>query len=383
MNKFAIAGGGIGGLTLAIAMQQKGFDVTVYENAPHLKPLGAGLGLAANAVKAFAEIGIAAEVLDAGRIIKKIRIKDERGSIILETDSEKISAKYGVVNNFTIHRADLHTILQARLKEGTIQLGRGCVDFTQDSDGVTIHFNDQTTARADYLIACDGIHSEIRKKLLPGSIPRYAGYTCWRGVVQDPLFGMNMEETTETWGAEGRFGVVPLANNRVYWFACLSSEENNAAMKAYTTKELLSHFGNFHFPIPELLSRTPADKLIWNDIIDLKPIQQFAFNRVALLGDAAHATTPNMGQGACMAVEDAVVLANCIENGPSAVQAFKDYESKRIGRTTRIVNTSRTMGRIAQLENPFLIRLRNMIFRMTPEKTLEKQMQFIYNVSFH
>lgn len=383
MRTFAIVGGGIGGLTLAIALQQKGFDAVVFENAPQIKPLGAGLGLAANAVKSFAELGIADEVLDTARIMKKMRLQNEQGKTFLETDSEKISAKYGVVNNFTVHRADLHTTLLKHLKPDTVRLGKKCVDFSQDSQGVTIRFSDQDTFHADYLIACDGIHSVIRKKLLPASLPRYAGYTCWRGMVNDPPPGMNLEETTETWGRKGRFGIVPLAKNRVYWFACINAPENDPVMKEYTVKNLLDHFGHFHFPIPELLQRTQQEHLIWNDIIDLKPVNQFAFGKVVLLGDAAHATTPNMGQGACMAIEDAVILANCIEKEATAEAAFLSYESKRIGRTTYVVNASWRVGKIAQWQNPLLTTLRNTVFRLTPSTAFEKQVQFIYNVSFH
>src|SRR5687767_3814889 len=121
-GKLAIVGGGIGGLTLAIALQRKGFDVTVYEGAPEMKPLGAGLGLAANAVNAFADIGIRDEIIKAGKILKIIRIKNEYGQVLTETDSEKITAKFGVINNFTIHRADLHLVLLDHLKPSTLEL---------------------------------------------------------------------------------------------------------------------------------------------------------------------------------------------------------------------------------------------------------------------
>ena len=125
-KRFAIIGGGIGGLSLAIAMQRKGFQVTVYENAPSIAPLGAGLGLAANAVRAFTEIGISEDVLEAGSVLKKLSIKNQKGKVLATTDSQKISSKYNVVNNFTIHRADLHDVLLRHLNEGSLQLGRAC-----------------------------------------------------------------------------------------------------------------------------------------------------------------------------------------------------------------------------------------------------------------
>src|SRR5687767_14085487 len=123
-KRFAVIGAGIGGLSLAIAMQRKGFHVTVYERAPAIEPLGAGLVLAANAINAFQEIGIGADILQAGSILQKLCIKDQRGNILTSSDAEKISAKYNVVNNFTIHRADLHDTLLRHLDEGTVQLGK-------------------------------------------------------------------------------------------------------------------------------------------------------------------------------------------------------------------------------------------------------------------
>lgn len=379
---FAIVGGGIGGLTLAIAMQRKGFKVTVYEGAPLIKPLGAGLALAANAVKGFTEIGISEEVLRAGKIIKTFAIKDQEGNVLSETDSERISARHGVIDNFTIHRADLHQALMSQLKEGTVQLGKTCVDFYQNPTGVTLYFSDGSIAMADYAIASDGIHSLFRKRLIPGSEPRYAGYTCWRAVIDNVPPDFDFNETSETWGPGCRFGIVPLSGRRVYWFACINAEANDTGMRSFNIPELMSYFGDFHPVVPELLRLTRNDQLIWGDIMDLKPLDRFAFDNIVLMGDAAHATTPNMGQGACMAIEDAVVLANCIENYMTPREAFKRFEEKRIERTTRIVNTSRTMGRLAQLEHPWLVELRNALMRLTPPQVMEKQMKFLYEVSF-
>jgi 2-polyprenyl-6-methoxyphenol hydroxylase-like FAD-dependent oxidoreductase len=381
-KKFAIVGGGIGGLTLAIALQRKGFDVTIYENAPEIKPLGAGLGLAVNAVKAVMEIGIGDEVLRAGKVMKSIYLKDEKGNILSETDSEKLSAKFGSINNFTIHRADLHRALLSELAPQTLQLGKGCIDFKQTSGGITLYFHDGSRAEADYLIACDGIHSMIRQKLLPGSAPRYAGYTCWRGVINEIPRSINPDETSETWGNGSRFGIAPLTNNRLYWYACLNARPNDPMLRSFTIQALLTYFGNYHAPVSEILKKTKNEQLIWGDIMDIKPIRKFAFGRIVLMGDAAHASTPNMGQGACMAIEDAAVLSNCLEHYATAEEAFEKFESKRIARTTKIVNTSRTIGKIAQWENPLLTTLRNTMMRLTPPGVTERQMKFLTEISF-
>jgi 2-polyprenyl-6-methoxyphenol hydroxylase-like FAD-dependent oxidoreductase len=381
-STFAIAGGGIGGLTLAIAMQRKGFNVHVYESAPELKPIGAALGLGANAVKALFEIGIGDEVLTAGKIIKYIRIKDQRGKILSETDSEQMSLKLGAVNNFTIHRADLHRILLDKLVPGTLILNKSIATVDQKNDGVVLRFHDGSSEFANYLIACDGIHSVVRKQFLPESTLRYAGYTCWRAVIDEIPPGINMEETSETWGAGCRFGIVPLTGNRLYWFACVNAKQNDMLMKSFRIPELLSYFSDFHFPVQEILRATKNDQLIWSDIADIKPLQKFAFGNIVLMGDAAHATTPNMGQGACMAIEDAAILANCIEDYTTPEEAFKYFEQKRIKRTTRIVNESWLLGKAAQLENPLLVMLRNTAIRMTPDSVSERQMKFIHDISF-
>ena len=382
MRKIAIAGGGIGGLTLAITLQQRGYTVTVYENAEQFRPMGAGLGLAANAIKAFTEIGIGSDVLTAGRVIKRFLIKDQGGRIISETDSQQVSSRYGLVDNFTIHRADLHQVLLRHLPPGTVQYGKKCIDFAQDDEGVSISFEDGSSVQADYLIACDGIHSMIRKKLVPESTIRYAGYTCWRAVIHD-LPEHFVEETSETWGKGKRFGIVPLSENRLYWFACLNANANDPVIRSFNVKDLLREFGEFHSPVPEILKQTKDEQLIWNNILDIKPLKQFAFGRVALMGDAAHATTPNLGQGACMAIEDALVLANCLDSSPDVQRAFKMYEAKRLKRTKQIINDSRRLGRVAQLKNPMLTKLRDAAFRRIPASVVEKQMEFLYNVSFH
>jgi 2-polyprenyl-6-methoxyphenol hydroxylase-like FAD-dependent oxidoreductase len=150
-------------------------------------------------------------------------------------------------------------------------------------------------------------------------------------------------------------------------------------MRSLTPADLLTFFGNFHSPIPELIKRT--DKIIWNDIIDIEPINQFAFGRIVLMGDAAHATTPNMGQGACMAIEDAVVLSNMIATYENAEDAFKAFEAKRIRRTTKIVNDSWQIGKVAQLQNPLLTSLRNVAISLVPKRVTDNQFKFIYDVS--
>ena len=153
-------------------------------------------------------------------------------------------------------------------------------------------------------------------------------------------------------------------------------------MKDARVTDLLELFRDFHFPIPQILERTKDEELIWGDIIDIKPIRQFAFGRIVLMGDAAHATTPNLGQGACMAIEDAATLMNAlIKYSPE--EAFRRFEKHRIKRTSGIVNQSWRVGQLAQLDNPVLRSLRNSVFRSLPKRVVMDQLRNLFEVSFH
>lgn len=381
--KFIISGGGICGLTMAIVLEQQGHQVEVFEAAAEIKAIGAGLVLSTNAIKALKHIGIDQAVLAKANLLDNFDIALAKGEKLMKTDAVKLRSKYGAIGNATIHRAELHAVLLGLLKDKVVfNTGKRGQEVLQDKDGITLMFEDETSVKGDFLIACDGINSPIRKQLLPKSVARYAGYTCWRSVINhDGAF--DSKNATETWGKNGRFGVVPLTDNRIYWFACLNTAiAKDPKMKALQVADLKACFKDYHHPIPQLLDLTTDNNLLWNDIEDIKPIQQFAFDRILLAGDAAHATTPNMGQGACQAIEDAAVLASCLKQYESINAAFHAFEQRRTPRTTKIVNTSWTLGKVAQATNPILTTLRNFILKITPQSVNEKQMDFLFDVEF-
>ncbi|WP_431785565.1 FAD-dependent oxidoreductase [Paenibacillus lactis] len=381
MANIAIIGGGIGGLCTAFALQQRGHDVTLYEGASTFQSLGAGLGVGANALKALDKIGLKKQVMEHSKVLRKMVILSDQGKPITETDSLMVSERFGT-DNVTIHRADLLSVLRNALKPGTIVLNKRCVDFVQAQDGVTVSFEDGETTRADAVVAADGINSIFRKNLVPGSTPRYAGYTCWRAVINDPGIVIDGLVATETWGPSGRFGIVPLAGGQIYWFACVKAKARDQRIARYGIQDLLSNIRDYHKPIPQIIRATDEASLIHNDILDIKPIPQYAFGRIALLGDAAHATTPNLGQGAGQAMEDAYVLTKCLETAGDVATAFKEYERQRLDRTRKIINMSNQNGRIAQLENKGLILLRNAVLKLVPPSVNTKRFEFLYDVDW-
>ena len=375
----SIVGGGIAGLTAAIALEKTGLSPVVFEAAATVEPLGAGLVLASNAMKALKELGIAEAIMKKGSLLDSFTINDQSGKPIFKKNSEDIKLAYGL-DNFAIHRAELHQALLSHLKEVPVHTNMRALSANQDEQGVRITFEDGTVHASDYLIVADGIHSPIRQALAPGSIPRYAGYTCWRAVIDG--IDLDLHDAYETWGHKGRFGYVPMDGKKLYWFACINAPQQSPVMKPYGIAALFAQFKNFHTPIPKIISSTKDENLIWNDIMDLKPLKQYAFGKIVLIGDAAHATTPNLGQGACMAIEDAVILAREMNKNHNYTEAFKNYEKRRLKRTHYIIKTSRLMGRIAQIENIPVGNLRNTILRVLPSNFNDKQIKALYDIYF-
>ncbi|WP_247234602.1 FAD-dependent monooxygenase [Telluribacter sp. SYSU D00476] len=377
--KIGITGGGIAGLTTAIALKRIGIHAVVYEAAPTIKAVGAGIGLAANAMKGFQKLGIDHAIMQEGRLLDALVIKDERGRQITKTDTLASSQKYGA-DNFTIHRARLHQVLMSYLDDADVHTNKRLLHFERSGSKVQLHFADGSQEWVDYLIAADGIHSPVRQQLLPTATTRYAGYTCWRAVIDYPAD--HLREASETWGPMGRFGVVPLKDNKLYWYACVKARENDIRYKNFKVDDLLQTFGSYHPPIPEVLQNTRTEQLIWNDIADLAPLPQYAFDTILLIGDAAHATTPNMGQGACQAIEDAVILADVIQRAPTLPDAFREFERLRMARTQYIVKQSRLIGVVAQLQNKLIGGLRNRLMRALPASAQQKQLDKVLGVEF-
>lgn len=377
--KILIAGAGIGGLTACIALQRAGHEVKIAERATELKAVGAGIALAANAISALKSIGVGEDVIAAGALIDKALILSRSGNVISANDFAHPSGK---MHTYALHRAELHELLRSKLLPGTLHTGKTVSHFSETTTGIELHFTDGSAWQGDLLLAADGIHSTIRRQLLPQVAHRYAGYTCWRGVTAATVDSTRIA-FSETWDTAGRFGICPLNGNRVYWYACINTAfENDPRFAAWKLRELQNHFAGFHYPVAQLLAATPDTQLMHNDIIDLPPLQSLAYGRVLLLGDAGHATTPNLGQGACQAIEDAVLLPSFLTSAEAVEQGLRNFSAVRLPRTTRIVEQSLRFGKLAQTDSRLLAAMRNTLMKIMPSSLASRQLQFLYDVSF-
>lgn len=370
-SKVIILGGGTAGLCLAISLRYFGIEVKVYEKRPQPGDAGAGIIIAPNALQALEPFGITDQIIHAGYGRDGIQTLTHKGKKII-----KMSVQDGSYKLYSIHRGDLNNLLYEALPPSTVEYGKECVGINQDEHGVRIQFRDGSDATGDILVAADGIHSIVRKQLSNKNSYRFAGYTCWRGIVSsDSCIGLS-EEFIETWGPQGRFGIIPLPNSQVYWYAMVNALENDDRFRSYTVTDLANHFEKYHDPIPSLLKS--SHKMIHRDIVDIIPMDRFYSNRTLFIGDAAHAFTPNLGQGACQAIEDAVVAAECISRHTDYRQAFAEFDSRRRTKIETISKRSWMFGKITQLEHPMAIAVRNLLLQHTPKQMYQHGMHQLY-----
>jgi 2-polyprenyl-6-methoxyphenol hydroxylase-like FAD-dependent oxidoreductase len=370
-RRAVVIGGGIGGLAAALALRQAGWEPAVFERAPEIREVGAGLTLWPNAVRALRRLGAADAVAATSATLDSAEVRDWRGRV-LRSDRRDPAAVYGAPM-YGAHRADLQAALADTLGRDVVYLGRTCTGYTAGTDGVTALFDDGSSERGELLVGADGLRSAVRRQLLGDAPPRYAGYTAWRGVAPSvhPAFGPSH---SCVWiGRGAQFGVVPIGKNRTYWFGTMNAPAGGDGPGDHHA-DVLRRLDGWERPLVEVVGATPAGSVIRNDIIDRPPVQKWGEGRVTMLGDAAHPTTPNLGQGACQAIEGAVILGECLAAGAAdPVAALRAYEARRRERTAFITNTSWELGKMAAWEGRLACWLRDRLIALMPQARMDRQ----------
>ena len=358
--KILVVGAGVGGLTLAVAAQRRGFEVTVLEKRSALAQEGAGIVLGPNVMAALEPLGLAEPILEISSPVESMAITDSLGRVLSQTHYSSGQLPF---TGRAAHRSLLLTTLREAF-EGEIRLGSDVSAF-QTAPRPSVR-SDAELFEADLVVAADGIRSRLREALVPGFMPRYSGTTCWRFVVDH----QPSDQVVEMWGVGKRVGVVPLAGGQSYVFLTA-----NAAPRTPSPFENLSDFkaywSEFEQPAKGVLDALgDLSRVLHNDLEDGIPS---VWHRpgLVLLGDSAHAVTPNLGQGAGLAVEDACCLASLL----GAPDALSRYEALRRPRATWIRDRSYAVGKVAQLENRWLCKVRNKLVSWTPDSANQATMK--------
>ncbi|MFJ4779612.1 FAD-dependent monooxygenase [Streptomyces sp. NPDC088762] len=375
-RRVAVVGAGIGGLTAAVALHRCGWEVTVYERAAE-PAVGAGIVLAPNALRAFDSLGFDVERATGSAVPAAMGVRRPDGGWLNRADTGALAARYGSPP-LAVHRAALTDGLAQELPAGTVRYGTA-VSEVRDAGGAPLVRADDGERRVDAVIAADGINSPLRRRYFPEHPGlHYSGETAWRAVVSAD--GLPVLAASETWGRGERFGIVPLADGRVYVYATAFAAPGTRP--ADVPAELARRFGRWHDPVPALLERLDPATLLQHDLYDLaERLPRLHDGRIAWIGDAAHAMTPNLGQGGCQAIEDAVVLAHLLDRseGDRIPQALAAYSAARRDRTDAIRLRARRAGRVAGLRHPLAAAARDLAVRVTPARVAFRALDDLYD----
>jgi 2-polyprenyl-6-methoxyphenol hydroxylase-like FAD-dependent oxidoreductase len=372
IEQVIIIGGGIGGLTLASALQQRGIPFTLYEQSDELRELGAGIGLWSNAIRVLDALGYADALDEIGCEVRRAEIVAPSGRVLNASKITELIDSSDVRHlPRLVHRAELLSVLAEGVRADAVVTGRRCESVDWRGGRPVARFVDGAEESADLIVGADGLWSAVRQSLWDDNAPRYSGEYCWRGIAQ---VDTDQHLLRELQGSGRRFGLGMVDAERSYWWATLAVEEE-FSLPPHEHKPLLAErFAGWPCGIPNVLAQTPAEQIHVDALYDRKPRDKWARGQVTLLGDAAHPTTPNLGQGACMAIEDAQVLADSLAYEASIPEALQTYERLRIPRTSRIVEQSLRFGRMGQWKNPVAVGLRSLAFRPAPSFVMKRQL---------
>lgn len=373
-ESIGIVGGGIGGVATAVALHQFGFNAVVYERSARLHEVGAGMMLWPNATRVLQELGLLEEVLARSGRNTNFLVRTSSGEILMNIALGKFD-----VPAVCMRRADLLSVLLTALPQECLRLGCELQRLKQQRNKVRLYFKDGRMEEHDAVVGADGIRSQVRSELFGISDSIYRGYMVWRGLARYEGAAITPGFNSESWGTGKRFGILNTGHRRFTWYATANVPSHHVDAHCGRKRELQKLFAGWHEPIADFLETTDEGEILKNGARDCAPLQQWGIGMVTLLGDAAHPCTPNLGQGGCMALEDALVLAKCVERETFLQGALRRYESLRFHRTKHIQQRSLLIGHIGQWQNGLFVTGREMVTRILPAKLIERNLRRVYS----
>jgi 2-polyprenyl-6-methoxyphenol hydroxylase-like FAD-dependent oxidoreductase len=381
-----IAGAGVAGLTSAIALRRRGVETLVLERADAAREIQVGgcIHLWHNGMRGLQRIGLGERILElAGEpaVVERAEFRTAGGRLMYGWSVRDIERRVGAPT-VGVRRPDLHRLLLDAAEDGLVRFGERCVGFEQDGDGVTVHLASGREERADVLIGADGLRSVLRAALPGASEPRYAGYVSRQAIARVNTDVAPAGLFRVIWGRGARFLFYRIGAEEVYWegvSAAPAGEEEDGGRRK---EAALERFRGWPAPVEAIVAATESAAIGRADMYDRPPSKQWGTGRVTLAGDAAHAMTNALGQGANQAIEDALVLARCLAEQADPAAALRSYEAERIPRTTRFASLSWSLARASRLRNPAACLLRDSAltigFRVGFARSHPKEMDYTF-----
>jgi 2-polyprenyl-6-methoxyphenol hydroxylase-like FAD-dependent oxidoreductase len=365
LGRVVIVGGGVGGLTLALALHRAGFTAEVYEQHDTFQRRATGFTIWSYAVGRLESLGVSLE--HAGLPVEYTEIRNQSGRLISKMPVGEVSRKLGAAS-YEMRRSGMLEAIAAELPGDTLQMGSACVGLREHAEQVEVLLEGGETVFADLVVGADGIHSLLRKEVA-GDIPlHYSGYSGAGGVTAFVHPDIPPQTHVDIWGHGGKAGIADIGEGEMRWYITW----RGVAGSHHTKVELLDLLENWYPPVREVALVTPEEEIQQISYFDIAPLRQWTRGRMVLIGDAAHATTPFAAMGANMAIEDAMELTESIKQAEDLAAAFAAFESSRKKRTEQIVKRGRVMSRLTQLHSPFAAWLRDQAFLHMPAAETEK-----------
>ncbi|MFD8060690.1 FAD-dependent monooxygenase [Streptomyces cyaneofuscatus] len=374
-RKALVIGAGIGGLTAAVALRAAGLDVEVYERAGELRAAGSGLSVMSNAIAALDSLGLGIDLAKRGSVLESYHVRTARGRLIREFPFPEIIGRLGTPS-VLITRSDLQQALLDAASGIPITLGAQAVAFESEADGgVRVRFADGTEARGDVLIGADGFNSVVRRQLTGPEESMDSGYICWLAVVpfSHPHFAPG--SVTHYWGSGSRFGLVDMGGGRLYWWGTKNMPTEESHDWKGGKADVQGAYAGWADVVQEAVRVTPEEDILAVPSRDRVFLERWGEGPVTLLGDAAHPMLTSLGQGSCMAIEDAVVLGRRLAGATDLPAALRRYEDDRRERTRALVAASRAISTFEQSENPVRRPVRDAYFKFLPKRRLVRTLE--------
>ncbi|MEE9361678.1 MAG: FAD-dependent monooxygenase [Cellulophaga sp.] len=371
-NKIGIIGGGIGGLTMALTLKRNNLDFKIFEKSNKFTEVGAGIGISSNALKIFDKLNVGNELRKKGHLIKRT---------VLATEKLKTLKRVPFPEEvYCIHRASIIDVISNELDENSCELNKELISI-ENNETVKINFKDNDSTEFNTLIASDGIHSTIRKTIFPETKIRKTHQVIWRGITGFDINSDLKHTYYELFEGTLRFLFLPISDTKIFWLAVQEkknfTKDSSTSLKAY----ILKTYQNFDSIVLDMLQKTEENQILQNELADLKPNYKNWFkNNVVFIGDSIHATTPNLGQGACQAIEDAYTLGLCLKNNVD--NAFSEYQNLRLKKVKYIVKQSWMIGKMSLTNNGLRKKLLYLMLKYLPKKQYQKRFKRLIDIEY-